>query len=154
MRAAQRRAKAVASWKAASPRRRRHITLEPRWPAIELQSAMASPATNSVQPPGTLRSRTESRPRIVDLWWTLRDYAKRVWDNSGEDNVLFMAGGIAFNILLAAVPFFLLLATALVYLLNQSPDTTSAEVLTIVVKFLPPHPPRDSGPAAANLHHG
>lgn len=84
--------------------------------------------------------------------WLLRDYAKRVWDNSGEDNVFFLAGGIAFNILLAAVPFFLLLATALVYLLNQSPDTTSAEVLTIVDKFLPPHPPGDSGPAAGILN--
>ena len=56
--------------------------------------------------------------------WLLRDYAKRVWDNSGEDNVFFLAGGIAFNILLAAVPFFLLLATGLVNLLNQSPDKT------------------------------
>ena len=86
------------------------------------------------------------------LGWLLRDYAKRVWDNSGEDNVFFLAGGIAFNILLAAVPFFLLLATALVYLLNQSADTTSAEVLTIVDKFLPPHPPGDSGPAADILN--
>jgi len=84
--------------------------------------------------------------------WLLRDYSKRVWDNSGEDNVFFLAGGIAFNILIAAVPFFLLLATGLVYLLNQSPDTTSAEVLTIVDKFLPPHPPGDSGPAAAILN--
>ena len=86
------------------------------------------------------------------LGWLLRDYAKRVWDNSGEDNVFFLAGGIAFNILLAAVPFFLLLATGLVYLLNQSPDVTSAEVLAIVDKFLPPHPPGDSGPAATILN--
>ena len=28
------------------------------------------------------------------IGWTLRDYAKRVWDNAGEDNVLFLAGGI------------------------------------------------------------
>ena len=43
----------------------------------------------------------------------LRDYVKRVWDNSGEDNIFFLAGGIAFNILLAAVPFFLLLVSGL-----------------------------------------
>jgi len=49
--------------------------------------------------------------------WTLRDYAKRVWDNAGEDNVLFLAGGIAFNIILAAVPFILLLAAGLTLLL-------------------------------------
>jgi membrane protein len=57
------------------------------------------------------------RSLLVDLGWTLRDYAKRVWDNSGEDNVLFLAGGIAFNIILAALPFILLLATGVTYLL-------------------------------------
>jgi Predicted membrane protein len=85
------------------------------------------------------------------LGWLLRDYAKRIWDNSGEDNIFFLAGGIAFNLLLAAVPFFLLLATGLVFLLNQSPDTTSAEVLTIFDKFLPPHPLGDSSPAGSIL---
>jgi membrane protein len=57
------------------------------------------------------------RSWFVTLGWTLLDYAKRVWDNSGEDNVLFLAGGIAFNILLAALPFILLLATGLTYIL-------------------------------------
>src|SRR6185436_2328302 len=57
------------------------------------------------------------RPALVSLGWTLRDYAKRVWDNSGEDNVLFLAGGIAFNLLLAAVPFILLLAAGIAFLL-------------------------------------
>lgn len=91
------------------------------------------------------------RRLLVRLGWTLRDYAKRVWDNSGEDNVFFLAGGIAFNLLLAAVPFFLLLATGLVYLLNQSPDMTTTEVLSIVDKFLPPHPTSSQSPAAMIL---
>jgi len=89
------------------------------------------------------------RRLAVRLGWTLRDYSKRVWDNSGEDNVFFLAGGIAFNLLLAAVPFFLLLATGLVYLLNQSPDMTSTEVLSIVDKFLPPHP--DGSPTPVGM---
>ena len=46
---------------------------------------------------------------------TVADYARRVWDNAGEDNVFFLAGGIAFNILLAIVPFTLLLVTGLAY---------------------------------------
>ncbi len=91
------------------------------------------------------------RRLLARLGWGLRDYAKRVWDNSGEDNVFFLAGGIAFNLLLAAVPFFLLLATGLVYLLNQSPDTTSAEVLSVVDQFLPPHPASSSSPAGTIL---
>ena len=52
------------------------------------------------------------------------------WDNSGEDNVLFLAGGIAFNLILAAVPFILLLITGATYLLpifvKKRPRTTTA----------------------------
>jgi membrane protein len=67
------------------------------------------------------------RPFVVSLGWTIRDYAKRVWDNSGEDNILFLAGGIAFNLLLAAVPFLLLLAAGLTFLLPLfSPDPSFA----------------------------
>ena len=51
------------------------------------------------------------------MGWTARDYVKRVWDHAAENNVLFLAGGIAFNILLASIPFFLLLVTGLTYLL-------------------------------------
>lgn len=77
------------------------------------------------------------RPLHVRIGWTLRDYSKRVWDNSGEDNIFFLAGGIAFNLLLAAVPFFLLLATGLAYLLNQSADASSGEINRIIDTFLP-----------------
>ncbi len=79
------------------------------------------------------------RPLVVRLGWTLRDYAKRVWDNSGEDNIFFLAGGIAFNILLAAVPFCLLLVTGLATLLNHSLNASVDEVLSLVDRFLPPH---------------
>jgi membrane protein len=58
-----------------------------------------------------------ARSPLADFWRAARDYVKRVWDNSGEDEVLFLAGGIAFNILLAALPFMLLLAAGITYLL-------------------------------------
>ena len=78
------------------------------------------------------------RPLHIRIGWTLRDYAKRVWDNSGEDNIFFLAGGIAFNILLAAVPFVLLFASGLGYLLNHSADASSAEINEVIYQFLPP----------------
>lgn len=87
-----------------------------------------------------------TRPLHLRIGWTLRDYAKRVWDNSGEDNVFFLAGGIAFNILLAAVPFVLLFASALAYLLNQSAEASSAEINEIVYRFLPPQPTGEPSP--------
>ena len=77
------------------------------------------------------------RPLLVRFGWSVRDYAKRVWDNAGEDNIFFLAGGIAFNILLAAIPFFLLLATGIAYLLNRSTDASSAEISAIIDRLLP-----------------
>jgi membrane protein len=77
------------------------------------------------------------RPLLIRLGWSLRDYAKRVWDNAGEDNIFFLAGGIAFNILLAAIPFLLLLGTGLAYLLNTSTDASSAEIGAIIDRLLP-----------------
>lgn len=81
------------------------------------------------------------RPALVSLGWTLRDYAKRVWDNSGEDNVLFLAGGIAFNIMLAAVPFVLLLVTGVSYTLPYLYEgLDSAETVRAALdRMLPTH---------------
>jgi membrane protein len=83
--------------------------------------------------------RVPQRPIYLRIAWTLRDYAKRVWDNSGEDNIFFLAGGIAFNILLAIVPFVLLLVSGLATLLNHSADETVADITAIIDSLLPPH---------------
>jgi len=102
------------------------------------------PAAAAPTPP-TTRGRAGSvagRPAIVSLGWTFRDYAKRVWDNSAEDNVLFLAGGVAFNILLAAVPFLLLLIVGITYLLpllyRGTIDSPSA-VAFFIDRLLPAH---------------
>jgi membrane protein len=71
--------------------------------------------------------------------WTLRDYAKRVWDNAGEDNIFFLAGGVAFNLLLAAVPFVLVLFSALGYLLDQTGADATSRVWMFIEQLLPPH---------------
>jgi membrane protein len=77
------------------------------------------------------------RPLLVRIRWTATDYAKRVWDNSGEDNVFFLAGGISFNLILAAVPFFLLLVSGLGWFLGESPDRSSASVVALIDQLLP-----------------
>jgi membrane protein len=81
---------------------------------------------------------TEKRPWWVSFGWTARDYLKRVWDNCAEDNVLFLAGAIAFNILLAAIPFMLLLVAGLTYLLPAITDVApSVSVYTFLDRLLP-----------------
>ena len=91
------------------------------------------------------------RPLLGRVAWTLRDYAKRVWDNAGEDNIFFLAGGIAFNIMLVAVPFVLLLVSGLATLLNHSADQTFADVTAIIDSLLPPHAETTESPVHAML---
>src|SRR5438046_8732707 len=90
------------------------------------------------------------RPFFVSLAWTLRDYAKRVWDNSGEDNVLFLAGGIAFNLMLAAVPFILLLAAGgtllLPYFVHTGQINSTLEVYNPIDRLLPSPGPGPNSP--------
>lgn len=66
-----------------------------------------------------------------------------MWDNSGEDNVLFLAGGIAFNLILAAVPFILLLVGGATFLLphlvRDMPLNTSQSVADFIDRLLPAH---------------
>lgn len=85
-----------------------------------------------------------SRSWYRRLWVGLVDYSRRVWDNSGEDNIFFLASGISFNILLAIVPFLLLFATSLTYLLNESTAAATAEITGLMDRFLPPS--AESGP--------
>ena len=91
-----------------------------------------APAPHFVPPPRPTRS------VLSRLGWTLRDYAVRVWDNAGEDNVLFLAGGIAFNILLAAVPFVLLLVWGVALTLHNRVEANQL-VVHYLDRVLPAH---------------
>lgn len=70
----------------------------------------------------------------------LRDIARRVWDKAGEDDIFFLAGGIAFNFLLAAIPFLLLLIAALGYVLQATVADPEAAVVGYILDFLPASP--------------
>lgn len=64
-------------------------------------------------------------------------FLRDLWRKLEQDDVLFLAGGVAFNILLAGVPFFLLLAAALGYALGQSADAASSTVQAVLERLLP-----------------
>ena len=114
-------------------------------------SSAGVPVEAGTPSPRAARAGRASRKRspFVSFAWTFRDYAKRVWDNSSEDNVLFLAGGIAFNILLAAVPFFLLLIAGVTYLLpflyRGQVDSSSA-VSFFIDRLLPAHEESPTSP--------
>lgn len=85
------------------------------------------------------------RPWWISAGWTARDYLKRVWDHAAENNVLFLAGGIAFNIMLAAVPFVLLLVSGLTYLLPAISDVNSTQAIYEFIDRLLPARSSDTG---------
>lgn len=101
-------------------------------------SAASDGATSRVTSP-TAPAGATGWPDPSRLWAAVRDYARRVWVNSAEDDIFFLAGGIAFNILLAAVPFVLLVISGLIYALDLSPDASFAEVSLLLDRFLPSH---------------
>jgi membrane protein len=76
---------------------------------------------------------------VAAIGAALRDYSTRVWNHSRDDNIFFLASGIAFDILLATIPFVLLLITGLTYILNLSPSSSMAQVGDIIDRMLPPH---------------
>ena len=68
---------------------------------------------------------------------TVVDYARRVWVKGGEDDIFFLAGGVAYNILLAGVPFFLLLISGIGYALNKPEADSTRDVVEFLGRLLP-----------------
>jgi membrane protein len=90
-------------------------------------------------------------PALTRAWDTAADYVARTWNASAEDGIFFLAGGIAFNILLAAIPFFLLLVTVLAYFFGLSASASSAEAVALIDRLLPQHVDRAESPVHAIL---
>ena len=74
---------------------------------------------------------------VVSTSDSLKDYVRRVWRHASEDDVLFLASGISFDLLLAVVPLALLIIAGLGELLNKSPDASIRAVLDVAGRFLP-----------------
>lgn len=80
-------------------------------------------------------------PATLESWW---DILRRVWYQAAEDNVPFLAGGLAFNILLALVPFVLLLISGLSFLLGSQPAEAAVTVTRLIEQLLPNEAPSAS----------
>ena len=65
------------------------------------------------------------------------DFGRRLWAKMAEDDVLFLASGVAFNILLASVPFFLLLASGIGFALGTSLDASNGVAAAFIRDLFP-----------------
>ncbi|MBI1810195.1 MAG: YihY/virulence factor BrkB family protein [Gemmatimonadetes bacterium] len=91
---------------------------------------MASAQTPGIEAP----ARASRAPGPLAVVW---EYVSRIWHKFGRDDVLFLAGGVAFDMLLAGVPFFLLLASAIGYVLNKSPNASDTAVADFLQQLFP-----------------
>jgi membrane protein len=122
------------------------VTRETNSSAASPKLAGKTPLASSVAGGASVRQRRINRAGLLTAWETLADYARRIWINSGEDDIFFLAGGIAFNILLVALPFVLLVIFVLSYVLNESPAASAATVRLLIDRLLPPHPESPDAP--------
>ena len=67
----------------------------------------------------------------------IADYLRRILEKAEEDSLFFLAGGIAFDIVLAGVPFFLLLASGLGYVLRKSEEASITAVTEFLAELMP-----------------
>jgi membrane protein len=66
------------------------------------------------------------------------DFSRRVYQKAGDDDIFFLAGGIAFNVLVAALPFLLLLIAVFGYVLKSAVDDPEQAAVEYVLSILPP----------------
>jgi membrane protein len=91
------------------------------------------------------------RARFV--WHDVRNFIGRVLEGAAEANVPFLASGLTFDALLAAVPLLLLVLSVLGYLLNAGADRAELEIEAYLRRFLPaPAAPDLPDPFAPAMH--
>jgi membrane protein len=74
------------------------------------------------------------------------DFGRKLWNKAEGDDVFFMAGGVAFNILLAGLPFFLLLVSGIGLIVGTSDTASSASVAQVIRDLFP-----DAGPGSGSI---
>jgi membrane protein len=102
-------------------------------------------AASRPSPPPSRRARGV---RIAAAAWTaLRrvlsggwDFIKRVYFKAEQDDIFFLAGAVAFNLLLAAAPFILLLVSIFSLVLSRVVENPRRVALEYVFRILPPTP--------------
>jgi membrane protein len=77
------------------------------------------------------------RRRLLFLWQDTRYFVVRVYEGAMEDNVPFLASGLTFDALLAAVPIALLVLALIGHLLNVGALASQVDVREYLLRLLP-----------------
>jgi len=79
--------------------------------------------------------------RLLFFWHDTRNFVRRVDEGADEDNVGFLASGLTFDALLAAIPLGLLVLSLIGHLLSAGAGARQLEVHDYLVRLLPARPP-------------
>jgi membrane protein len=75
---------------------------------------------------------------LARIFRGLRGFAGRVYYKAGQDDIFFLAGGISFNILLGAIPFFFLLISIFTFVLRTTVPDPQQAAIDYVFQIIPP----------------
>lgn len=76
--------------------------------------------------------------RLRRAWNATLDFVGRVYDKAGEDDIFFMAGAIAFNVLVAFVPLVLAVLGMAGFILRKQLGDPAAVLMEAVLRIVPP----------------
>lgn len=78
-----------------------------------------------------------AKPSLLFAWHDARNFIRRVYEGAMEANVPFLASGLTFDALLAAIPLALLALSLVGYLLSAQAGAAQVELSDYVRRFLP-----------------
>ncbi len=90
-----------------------------------------TPRRSGAIPTPPVSTAPRSRGHVV------REFLGEVWTALGDDDVMFLASGVSFNVLLALVPFVLLLVSVSTLFLGSTPDGAADTALAFLDRLLP-----------------
>ncbi len=77
------------------------------------------------------------RLRWVFLWHDVRNFVRRVWEGAAESNVPFLASGLAFDTLLAAIPFGIVVLALVGYVLHANAVAARLDLAEYLTRLFP-----------------
>jgi membrane protein len=89
----------------------------------------------------------EKRLRWVFAWHDARNFVRRVWEGAAETNIPFLASGLAFDALLAAIPFGIVVLGLIGYVLSANAAASRLDLTAYLRHLFPSYGARlGSGP--------
>ena len=79
----------------------------------------------------------EQRLRWVFAWHDARNFVRRVWEGAEEANIPFLASGLAFDFLLAAVPFVIVVLALVGYVLSANAAASRLDLTSYLRHLFP-----------------